>query len=437
LPVLVSGLVVLRFATFRTLNRDILTAFMAILFTIFVGMVPPSPGWYIWPLPFLSIFFIKFHDRSRNYPLLYVGLVAAYLLFFIGFYIPDYPDLSLLGHVLNLKWDNQVVRNMMFTILELLGIATIYVLYKVGIRSNQLYIRDTATVIGIGGDSGAGKSTVKLMVRRLLGNDTLEIEGDGDHRWERHDRNWQSFTHLDPKANFLHRQAHHLFELKQWRPIFRMDYNHDTGQFDPPTKIKPQRYIIFSGLHPFYLPVARRLTDIKIFIDTEESLRRYWKIQRDIHHRSKTADHVIQEIEKRMGDASRFIQPQRHFADLVIRYFPQTPIADPRTEIDPVIYLSISVSASIALDPLLTAWEGTGVLVSWDYDEDLRLQTVVFSGELPSATLEASVGAAVDNLEDLVDLPITWEPGYSGIIQLFMLVVLAETLKGASDGRAQ
>ncbi len=435
LPLLVSGLLVIRFATFRTLNRDILTAFLAILFTLFVGMVPPSPGWYIWPLPFLSIFFIKFHTRSRTYPYLYIVLVLAYLAFFIGFYVPDYPDLSILGHAILLKIDHPVLRNLMFTALEMMGVVTIYMLYKVGIRSNQLYIRDTATVIGIGGDSGAGKSTLKTTVRRLLGKDALEIEGDGDHRWERKDANWQSFTHLDPKANFLHRQANHLIELKHWRPIFRIDYNHDTGKFDPPTKIKPKRYVIFSGLHPFYLPVARRLTDIKIFIDTDDGLRRYWKVQRDSAHRSQSVDKIMQDIEKRVGDASRFIQPQRDFADLVIRFFPAVPIVNPLTDDVPEIRLGISVNASIALDTVLELWERLGVPFSWNYEEDLRLQTVVFSVPLEPLVLDSSVNLVVDNLEDLIELPVEWETGFSGAIQFFILLVLAETLKGAGDDR--
>ena len=32
-------------------------------------------------------------------------------------------------------------------------------------------------------------------------------EGDGDHKWQRGDSNWSKFTHLDPKANFIHKQA--------------------------------------------------------------------------------------------------------------------------------------------------------------------------------------------------------------------------------------
>ena len=436
LPLLVSGLLVIRFATFRTLNRDILIAFLAILFTLFVGMVPPSPGWYIWPLPFLSIFFIKFHGRSRMYPYLYIGLVLAYLVFFIGFYVPDYPDLSILGHAILVKIDHPVLRNLMFTTLELMGVVTIYMLYKVGIRSNQLYIRDTATVIGIGGDSGAGKSTLKTTVSRLLGQDALEIEGDGDHRWERKDTNWQSVTHLDPRANFLHRQANHLIELKNWRPIFRIDYNHDTGKFDPPTQIKPRRYIIFSGLHPFYLPVARRLTDIKIFIDTDDGLRRYWKVQRDSLSRSQTPDKVMHDIQKRAGDASRFIQPQRNFADLVIRFFPTVSIIDPLTEGTPEIQLGMSVNASIALDAILELWESSGVPFSWNYDEDLRLQTVVFSRSLDASVLDRSLAVAIDNLEDLIEVPVVWESGFSGVIQFFVLVVLAEALKGSGDDRS-
>lgn len=54
------------------------------------------------------------------------------------------------------------------------------------------------------------------LINSLLGRkEVLEIEGDGDHKWERGEEMWNSYTHLDPRANFLYRQALDLQMLRE------------------------------------------------------------------------------------------------------------------------------------------------------------------------------------------------------------------------------
>lgn len=53
-------------------------------------------------------------------------------------------------------------------------------------------------------------------IERLFGTgrDILFIEGDGDHKWERGNENWSRYTALDPKANYLYRQANDIHALR-------------------------------------------------------------------------------------------------------------------------------------------------------------------------------------------------------------------------------
>jgi len=84
-----------------------------------------------------------------------------------------------------------------------------------------------------------------------------------DHKWERGDTHWQQFTHLDPKANYIHRQAEQLLALKAGRSVVRMIYDHSTGKFRKSGEIKPSEFIVLDGLHPFYLPKMRKIIDLK------------------------------------------------------------------------------------------------------------------------------------------------------------------------------
>ena len=50
-------------------------------------------------------------------------------------------------------------------------------------------------------------------------------------------------------------------------------------------KVEPKDFIVIAGLHPFYLPKLRKNIDLKIYIDTDDKLRRHWKIIRDTKQR--------------------------------------------------------------------------------------------------------------------------------------------------------
>src|SRR6185369_2212558 len=69
-------------------------------------------------------------------------------------------------------------------------------------------------VIGIAGDSGAGKDTLSRLLCDLFEvQRTLVVAGDDYHRWARFDENWKKHTHLDPNANRLGKLASDAAEL--------------------------------------------------------------------------------------------------------------------------------------------------------------------------------------------------------------------------------
>src|SRR5260370_31808663 len=53
-----------------------------------------------------------------------------------------------------------------------------------------------------------------------------------------------------------------------------------------------------------------------------EDLRRAWKIKRDCTKRNYTPDEVIADMQRREPDSKEFIEPQREYADIVVRFIP-------------------------------------------------------------------------------------------------------------------
>ena len=183
-------------------------------------------------------------------------------------------------------------------------------------------VLSSAKVVAITGDSGSGKSTLLSLIRPLFFFDkVLEFETDRYHRWERGDSHWNTSSHLDPASNHLEKLEEDTFNLRLGNSIIAVDYDHSTGTFTMPHTIEPKDNVVLCGLHTLYSENIRGLSDIKIYMDTDQDLATEWKIRRDVLERGHTRESVVQKIRERSHDFTRYILPQREFADLIIRYY--------------------------------------------------------------------------------------------------------------------
>lgn len=429
LPILAVMIVYGRLALYPKINADLLDSFLTIVFSLFVLLIVPAPGWYVWIAPFLSLFLVKYGDRDKRLVASCYVLYFSYLFYFLLFHRFDHPDLLFLNVVDSFKIHSTTLESIAFTMLEASLFINIVICYRTGVRSNAIYKRDKSMVIGIGGDSGAGKSTLLQDIKRLLHGRVLELEGDADHKWSRDDERWQSLTHLDPKANFLHRQAETLLNLKRGQNVTRVNYDHDTGKFTDAQLIQPNEFIVLSGLHTFYLPKSRKIIDLKIFLDPEVAVKRHWKLIRDVKERNYTEQQVQNQMNRRSTDVDKFIAPQKEFADLAISYFSTIPFDENNLEAKPQLSLKVTLSSSIELEDLVQELIKNGLLLSWDYREDLSKQELVLSEPVPVKLLKKFASDSVPNMDELVDSEIEWQEGFRGFIQLIILIALSELMK--------
>ena len=424
LPIASILMVYLHFFNQKKANLDLLFFYFGILFTATIFFIYPAPGWYIWLVPFISIYFIS-NDNDQKNKMLYFSFSITYLVFFVFFYQSEYKDLLFLGYEVNLKIENSKLTNIVFTLLESMLLSIMYAFYRFGIKSNAIYKKQTNLTIGIGGDSGAGKSSFLEDIKLLLGNKLLQIEGDGEHKWERGNSNWNKFTHLDPKANHIHKQANAIHELKLNQAIYRSEYDHVTGKFNTPLKVEPKEFIAISGLHPFYLPKLRKNIDFKIYIDTDESLRRHWKIIRDMKKRGYNKQDILKQIEAREDDTIKYIYPQKAFANLVIKFFSINELILGDDSQDVLLGLKIIVDANIHLEEIIHNFECN---YTWDYNEDLTTQFIILNDE-PKNDFGILANQYIPNINELVSSDAQWLEGYSGFIQLVSIMMISEKLK--------
>lgn len=432
-------LLFLYFQAFRVnqMNCDLLISMTGLLFSAFLIFVPAMPAWFIWIVPFFMLYLARQNESRGKMVFVYGGFNVLYLLYYVFFHTTRFVDLYFLGRSLTfLKLSDEGVRDIVFSLMVGVFLILVVCMYLYGVGSNSYYRRrNRPFTIGIAGDSGAGKTRLLVTLKTLLSKErVLALEGDGDHKWERDSQNWKEMTHLNPRANYLYRQAEDLKVLRGNNAIKRVDYDHETGTFTRKRRLSPKPYVVLCGLHSLYLPQMRQVLDMKVYLDTDEALRCHWKLCRDEDERGHDRAAVLEQMKARRGDAEKYIYPQKQYADLVIRYFDETLLKRPEKAgqiKDITLGVEFVLDAGINVEPLLSLLRERGVVGELSYDDILH-QKVSFRGEDLHArrgVWAKTAAAVIPQIEDLTGGRILWEEGVGGLVQLMLLLVIGEIMK--------
>ena len=178
-------------------------------------------------------------------------------------------------------------------------------------------------VLGVVGDSAAGKTTITRGLVRVLGEDHVtHVCTDDYHRYDREQRAQRGITPLHPDCNYLDVMAQDLGHLRDGDALLKPVYRHVDGTFGPPVYVKPRVFTVVEGLLGYYTPEMRDCYDVRVFLAPPEELRRRWKVQRDCSRRGYTTDQVLAELDRREPDSAQYIRPQERHADLVVSFMP-------------------------------------------------------------------------------------------------------------------
>jgi len=188
-------------------------------------------------------------------------------------------------------------------------------------------------MIGVAADSGCGKSTFLRRIMGALGTDVTPghtaigdlmtvVCLDDYHINDRAGRKATGLTALDATENDFALMGAQMEALREQKAVYKPIYNHDTGFKDPPELIQPNKVMVFEGLHPIYDDTARKALDLGIYIDIVNDVKFAWKVQRDVEERGWTEEQVKADIEKRLPDFAKYVDPQKANADVILRYEP-------------------------------------------------------------------------------------------------------------------
>jgi phosphoribulokinase len=182
---------------------------------------------------------------------------------------------------------------------------------------------DRPIILGIVGDSAAGKTTLTRGIAQVLGPENVTVICTDDyHRYDRKQRAELGISALHPDCNYLDIIQQHLGLLRSGQPILKPIYNHSSGTFNPPEYVKPNQYVIVEGLLGYSTRGMRDSYDVRVYLAPPESLRSTWKVKRDTRKRGYTEEEVLEQLRKREPDSDAYIRPQRQWADVVVSFYP-------------------------------------------------------------------------------------------------------------------
>ena len=146
-------------------------------------------------------------------------------------------------------------------------------------------------LLGIAGDSAAGKTTITQGLMNILGADSVtHVCTDDYHKYDRRERAERGITPLRPECNYIDVLEQHLERLHYGQPILKPVYEHASGTLVRPQYVQPRQFVIVEGLLGFSTPTLRQFYNVKVYLDPPENMRKLWKLSRDTTRRGYTAE---------------------------------------------------------------------------------------------------------------------------------------------------
>ena len=178
-------------------------------------------------------------------------------------------------------------------------------------------------IIGIGGGTGSGKTTVAKEVRKHFPEESVVMLHHDSYYLDRshlpvRERERINYDHPDSFDNDL--LIAHMTDLRSGcqveKPIY--DFETHTRRSESIT-VRPARIVLLEGILVLAEPALRELMDIKLYVDTDADERFIRRLKRDMVERGRTADQVIDQYLSTVRPMHlQFVEPSKRYADVII-----------------------------------------------------------------------------------------------------------------------
>lgn len=175
-------------------------------------------------------------------------------------------------------------------------------------------------VVGIGGGTASGKTSVARVAAERLGPRCLLVA---------HDRYYHPKATMPVPGNFDHPDAldtgmllRDLGRLRDGQPVDLPAYDFASHDRMPQSRWDhaPARpIVVVEGILVLAIPELRDTFDLRVFVDAPDDLRLVRRIRRDTTERGRSVHDVLDQYERTVRPMhERWVAPSRAHADLVL-----------------------------------------------------------------------------------------------------------------------
>lgn len=178
-------------------------------------------------------------------------------------------------------------------------------------------------IIGIGGGTGSGKTTVVNQIINELPKEEVGVISQDSY--------YKDTSHLSyeerVKINFDHPRSidfellvEQLKELKKGNPVNQPVYSFVTHNRTTDTILThPRKVMIVEGILILTHQDIRDMFDIKIFVHADSDERLIRRLKRDMAERGRDIDEVLFRYQNTLKPMhEQFIEPMKEYADIII-----------------------------------------------------------------------------------------------------------------------
>ena len=178
-------------------------------------------------------------------------------------------------------------------------------------------------IIGIGGGSGSGKSTVARKIAEALTPASVAFM-DMDAYYKHHteltldERRHLNWDH--PEAFDFDLLASQLDALARGEAVEKPVYDFVSHLRDERTvQIPPADVVVIDGILLFVDPRVRDRCDVKIFVDADADVRLIRRIRRDMAKRGRPLEEILEQYLTTVQPMHlQFVEPSKRYADIIV-----------------------------------------------------------------------------------------------------------------------
>lgn len=180
-----------------------------------------------------------------------------------------------------------------------------------------------ATIVGIAGGTGSGKTTFARAIARALPEGLATIVEIDSYYRDRPELSYDERCQLNydhPDSLEFELLVSHLVGLREARGFEMPAYDFTTHRRRPETKrVEPCPVVVVEGILALVPRELRELFDVRLFVDTDADIRVMRRIRRDMEHRGRSFDSIREQYYRTVAPMHReLVEPSKRHADLIL-----------------------------------------------------------------------------------------------------------------------